>query len=112
MKAIEEILTEILDLGEGWVMKDMKVDRRIKEIDIFIEYKNSAGYFPDTKELLDIYDLGSPRRIRHLDIFDYKCYLNARIPRVRNGKKEVRNIALKWADERVSFSYLFEIRVI
>jgi transposase len=112
MKAIEEILTEILDLGEGWIIKDMKVDRKIKEIDIFIEYKNSTGYFPDTKELLDIYDLGSPRRIRHLDIFDYKCYLNARIPRVRNGQNEVRNIALKWADERVSFSYLFEIRVI
>ena len=112
MKSIEEILTEILELGDGWVIKDMKVDRKIKEIDIFIEYTNSTGYFPETKELLNIYDYGSSRRIRHLDLFEYKCYLNARIPRVKNGKLGVRNIVLKWADERVSFSYLFEYRVI
>ena len=112
MKSIEEILTDILELGDGWVIKDLKVDRKIKEIDIFIEYTNSTGYFPETKELLSIYDYGSSRRIRHLDLFEYKCYLNARIPRVKNGKLGVRNIVLKWADERVSFSYLFECRVI
>jgi transposase len=112
MKSIEELLTDILELGDGWVIKDMKVDRKVKEIDIFIEYTNSTGYFPETKELFNIYDYGSSRRIRHLDLFEYKCYLNARIPRVKNGKLGVRNIVLKWADERVSFSYLFEFRVI
>jgi transposase len=112
MKSIEEILTDLLDLGEGWVILEMKIDKKVKEIDIFIEYTNSTGYIDETKELLKIYDYGSERRIRHLDLFEYKCYLNARIPRVKNGKLGVRNIVLKWADERVSFSYLFECRVI
>lgn len=112
MKSIEEVLLEILELGEGWIVKDVKIDKIIKEIDIFIEYTNSTGYFPETKELLNIYDYGRIRRIRHLDLFEYKCYLNARIPRVKHGKLGVRNIVLSWADERVSFSYLFEFRVI
>ncbi len=112
MKNIEETLVEILELGEGWIVKDVRIDKKIKEIDIFIEYTNSTGYFPETKELLNVYDYGSSRRIRHLDLFEYKCYLIARIPRVKNNKLEVRNIVLKWADERVSFSYLFESRVI
>jgi transposase len=112
MKSLEELLIDILELGDGWVIKDMKLDRKVKEIDIFIEYTSSKGYYPETKELLHIYDYGSSRRMRHLDLFEYKCYLNARIPRVKNGKLGIRNIALKWADERVSFSYLFECRVI
>lgn len=52
MKSIEAILAEILELGDGWAIKDMKIDRKIKEIDIFIEYTNQSGYFPETKELL------------------------------------------------------------
>ncbi len=106
MKSIAEILIEILDLGEGWIIMDKKIDKKIKEIDIFIEFISSTGYFPRNKELLNVYDYSRSRRIRHLDLFEYKCYLNARIPRVKDGKLGIRNIALKWADERVSFSYL------
>lgn len=109
---IEESLKEILDLGEFWTIQDIKVDRTIKEIDIFVEYCSTTGYFPESKESLKIYDYGKSRRIRHLDILDYKCFLNARIPRVKHETKGVRNISLKWVDERVSFSYLFESRVI
>ena len=97
MKSIAEILIEILELGEGWIIKDKKInkkiDKKIKEIDIFIEYTSSTGYFPENKELLNVYIYSSSRSIRHLDLFEYKYYLNARIPRVKDGKLGIRNIA-------------------
>ena len=112
MKTTEELLKGILNLGEGWEVKEIKIDSKVKEIDIYVEYTNATAYFPNTTENCKIYDFSNSRRIRHLDIFDYKAFINARIPRVINKATDVRVIELSWADERVSYSFLFEHKVI
>lgn len=45
-------------------------------------------------------------------MFDFKTYINARIPRVTNKKKDVNSIELCWAGNRVGFTFLFESKVI
>ena len=112
MKSTEELLKGILNLGEGWEVKDIKIDSKVKEIDIYVEYTNTTAFFSSTNEKCKIYDFSNTRRIRHLDIFDYKAFINARIPRVINESSDVRVIELSWADERVSYSYLFEHKII
>ena len=47
-----------------------------------------------------------------MDIFDYKTFINVRIPRVKNNKSEISTIELSWSGKRVSYTYLFESRVI
>jgi len=59
-----------------------------------------------------LYDFRDSCRIRHLDLFEYKTFINVRIPRVINSKTDINSIELSWADERVRFTYLFESRVI
>ena len=61
-----------------------------------------------TNETCNIYDFRPTRRLRHLDIFDYKTFINVRIPRVKNKKFQISTIDLDWADKRVSYTYLFE----
>jgi transposase len=117
MKSTEELLKGILNLGEGWEIKDIKIDSKTKEIDIYVEYTKTTAYFPKSIEQCKIYDFSNTRRIRHLDIFDYKAFINARIPRViaerrPNEALDVRVIELSWADERVSYSFLFEYKII
>ena len=112
MQKLEELLVQVLNLGSGWVVNSLEVDGRVKEIDIYVEFTDDVSFFPGTKEVVKVYDRGPMRRIRHLDLFEYKTFINARIPRVKNKESDIRNIALSWADERVSFSSLFESKVI
>ncbi len=111
MKHID-ILEQLLNFGADWEITDILVNSDFKEINLYLRYTKSTGIFPDTKEEYEIYDLSLERRIRHLDLFEYKTFIVVRIPRVKNNKSEVRTIKLGWADKRVSFTYLFENKVI
>jgi len=111
MENIESILTQLLNFGEGWIVKELKIDETIKEVDIFLEYIKSVG-LDDANNCFKIYDFGKMRRIRHLDLLQYKCFLNYRTPRIKNEKGQVRSLTLPFVDKRVSFSYLFENKVI
>jgi len=109
---IEKFLSRLLNFGDDWEVKDIFVNNELKEIDIFIEYTSPIGIFPSTKEVCKVYDYKGSRRLRHLNIFEYKTYINARIPRVINDKLEVNIVELSWADSRVSYTYSFEDSVI
>jgi len=103
---------KILNLGECWEIEDILINAQFKEIDIFVEYTNPTGMCPKSKIDCKVYDFRATRRFRHLDILEYKTFINARIPRVINKKLEVNTIELSWAGNRVSYTYLFEYRVI
>lgn len=108
----KDFFNRILNLGEGWEIKDILINSHFKEIDIFIEYTKATWSCPTSKTECKIYDYRPTRRFRHLDIFEYKTFINGRIPRVINEKLEVNSIELSWAGNRVSYTYLFENRVI
>lgn len=108
----KDFFNRILNLGEGWEIKDILINSHFKEIDIFIEYTKAIWSCPTGKTECKIYDYRPTRRFRHLDIFEYKTFINGRIPRVINEKLEVNSIELSWAGNRVSYTYLFENRVI
>jgi len=108
----KQFLRRLLKLGEEWSIEDVLVNENLKEIDLFVKYTKLTGLCPITKKESRLYDFRDTRRIRHLDLFEYKTFINVRIPRVINSKSEINSIELSWADERVGFTYLFEIRVI
>jgi len=106
------LLTRLLNLGTDWVVKDIILNTDFKEIDIYVEYTHRTGECPLTKEKCKIYDFRESRRFRHLDLFEYKTFINARLPRVINNKSEINTIDLIWAGQRVGYTYLFENKVI
>jgi transposase len=106
------LLERLLHFGEAWHVDDIQVNESFKEIDILISYTKNTGICPILKSEQKIYDYGDLRRIRHLDLFEYKTFINTRIPRVINDKNDVTSIDLSWADSRVSYTYLFECKVI
>jgi hypothetical protein len=44
-----DLFNRILNLGEGWEVKDILVNTSMMEVDVFIEHSKSTGYFPSTK---------------------------------------------------------------
>jgi transposase len=107
-----KLLTQLLNLGTDWVVKDIILNKDFKEIDIFVDYIPKTGECPLTKTECKVYDFRESRRIRHLDLFEYKTFVNVRPPRVINAKSEINTIELNWAGQRVGYTHLFENRVI
>ena len=104
----KNLIESLLNFGNNWKVNDIQLNHSFKEVDIIIEYIGKKGVCPTTKETCNIYDFRPIRRLRHLDIFDYKTFINVRIPRVKNKKSQISTIDLDWADKRVSYTYLFE----
>jgi len=112
MENLELLLTKILDFGTGWKVTEVKTDNVNVQIDLYLEYTELEGIFPGSKESSKVYDYGKKRRVRHLDLLQYKCYLNFRIPRIKNTEGLVRNINLSFIDDRVCFTHLFENKIL
>lgn len=107
-----KILEQLLNLGDDWEIVDVLINDNFKEINLYFRYTKSTGLYPESKEERKIYDFTAERQIRHLDIFEYKTFINVRIPRVKNNSGEISIIDLGWAGKRVSYTYKFESRVI
>ena len=108
----QEFFRFLLGLTFEWDIKEVKVDKAVDEIDIFIEYNSSQGICPHTKQVCSIYDLRENRRWRHLNIMQYKTYINCRVPRVINDDNKISTIEVPWSDYSSRYTYLFEEAVI
>lgn len=108
----KELFSRLLHFGEGWEIIEIIVNNDMKEIDVYIEYQKSTGLSSEEDVECAIYDYGEMRRIRHLDLFEYKTYIDVRMPRLINAKSEICTMKLGWAGSRVSYSYMFEHKVI
>jgi transposase len=108
---VKRLLDQLLDLGQGWDVKNIEINEADKLIDLYLAYSEKS--FCDFEgNLCPIYDFSEPRRIRHLDFFDFQCFLNFRIPRMKLPNGKIQNIPLNFSDKRVSFSWKFETKVI
>ena len=112
METSADFLERLLNFGDGWKIEDVEVLETKKELYLHICYTKPTAICPRTNEDSKIYDYGQERTIRHLDLFEYKTYLRFRLPRVINSSKEISSIKTSFSDERVSYTFLLENKVI
>jgi len=109
MEDFTKVLTKILQVSEPWIIQDIKVHHASKTVNVFIDFERGAK-FPCSKcnTLCKVHD-SNYRVWRHLDICDYRCYLNIKIPRTTCKTDGVRVIE-KHPFGRMSshYSYKFE----
>jgi transposase len=112
MDNISNVIDKILGLPEPWYVTEVKFDHPNKTVHITIEFKRGSqfpcsicgGNWPvhDTLE----------RSWRHLDLFDYKTMIHAKLPRTECKTHGVRVIELKLAEKGSSFTAQFETLVL
>lgn len=107
-----KFLEKLLGITSDWEVIEVKVDDEVNEIDIFLEYRRKDGICPFTKERSKVYDLREMRRWRHLNIMQYKTYINCRVPRVINKEGKISSIEVPWSDYSSRYTDLFEEAVI
>ena len=76
----------LLGLGDEWKITELEFDQESGEVRLRI--KERAGLLPKQRCPADegevsIYDHGREREWRHLNVFEHKCYIQARLPRMK-----------------------------
>lgn len=109
----KQLFNQLLNLGSHWQVVSVDYDYQdSNKIVISIEHINNKAQDPKTNEMLSIYDHAPIRQWRHLDVMQYKTYLQARLPRIKDKQGKVLTITPPWADKSVQYTSLFEIYVI
>ena len=92
-----DALSVLLEVEKPWVLTKIDLHPKNKVIDVFIDFKKGSTFScMQCDELCSVHD-SSFRRIRHLDIFEFQCYLNIRMPRIKckeHGIKTIRSTKL------------------
>ena len=105
------IFTAALNLNAPWFIEKVRLEKgeRKEQIHITISHKKGSCFNYEGQEY-PVYD-HRDRVWRHLDFFQYECYLHVAVPRVKTKDNSVRLIAVPWAAPGSSFTLLFELKI-
>ena len=109
---------EILRLGIGieppWKLVGQRLDtsKRPHELHLQVEPERGAPYFcPQCRESCPTHDFRE-KTWRHLNFFQYPCYITAPVPRVKCPRHGVVQLIVPWVRTGTDFTLWFERRVL
>ena len=107
----EIFFEKLLNFGSDWKVERIDFNEN-NEVDIYLKWdlKSFKKTHVDTFEL--VHDYRDYRRWRHLDILQFKTFINAKIPRVKLKDGTIKSVETPWASEGNRHTFLFEILVI
>ena len=108
----KQILTALLQLSAPWYIVRIDVDVAKEEAHIFVDHQPSRLPCPTCGAQCPVEDHADDRTWRHLDMWQAKTYIHARMPRIRCSTHGVLRIAIPWSEPNSRFTMAFEERVI
>ncbi|MXX97499.1 MAG: ISL3 family transposase [Rhodothermaceae bacterium] len=108
MEAVPEFaVRHSLHLGSDWTIDRMRLDAEAQRIDIYISHAGRRLICPKTGETGTLYDHRKARSWRHLDWFQFQCFVHCRVPRVKSCAG-VNTIEVPWSSASQRFTEAFE----
>jgi len=112
----EEIFATAIGIQSPWYIKSVQLEIEKGELNIEIDFPKGSEFQYIDEETGEIqyykaYDT-SVKTWRHMNFFQYRCYLKARIPRVQIQNGKVKQIKASWEGNTSGFTLLFEAFVI
>jgi transposase len=104
-----DLFQKALCLCPSWYVKGSVFSLDKKLLTIQIDFTKGAHFScPDCGQAdCPVHDT-QDHKWRHLNFFQYECYLEARVPRVRCKRCGVKLVKVPWARPHCGFTYLFE----
>lgn len=99
----------LIGITPPWVLREVKTQHRNMVIDVYIDYiRGSKFHCQSCGSLCPVHD-SSVKRVRYLDLFDYRCYLNIKVPRTNCSRCGVK-VTHKdpWSRKGSHLSFKFE----
>lgn len=105
-----EIFTIALGVESPWFIKEINFVLDInkkKELHIYFDFEKGSRFKNEVGDLQPAYDT-EERRWEHLNFFEHRCYIHARVPRVKQSDGKFRIVSVPWARAGSGFTLLFE----
>lgn len=94
--------------GTPWRVVSNGFEGEPSALELRLDFERGSRFpCPECGELCPVHD-SAERRWRHLNFFQYRCDLVARVPRIRCEKHGVLQPRVPWAREGSGFTLLFE----
>ena len=109
----KELFALGLGLERPWRIKSIELESTKAEkgtLHIYLDYKKGSKFEYEGSNY-SVYD-HHDRTWQHLNFFEHKCYLHARVPRIKTEEGKVKLVRVPWAGKGSSFSYKFEADII
>lgn len=106
----KEIFVLALGLQAPWEIKEVRfesITEYERELHIYIDFKRGYKFTTRIGEQTVAYDT-EERQWQHLNFFQHKCYLHARVPRLKDSEGGIHQVQVPWARNGSGFTLLFE----
>ncbi len=108
MEVLESLFAKALRLESPWKITKVEFHEGKGVIKVFVDFpKGSVFCCPVCGKEVKAYDT-TEKEWRHLNFFQYACYLTVRVPRIGCPADGILQIAVPWAREGADFTFLFE----
>ena len=105
-----DIFTLALGLQSPWYVEKVEFLNSLemeRELHIWINFKRGGEFVLDDGSRGSAYDT-TDKTWRHLNFFQHKCFLHARVPRILNKEGKPRVVCTPWARPDSGFTLLME----
>jgi transposase len=107
MDKSEAILEKILlPLSLSWRISDVRVNETTESVEVVLQY--TLPYIEVEGKRYSIYDHRPVRKWRHLDLWQYKTYISASLPRYKDENGFYHTIEVSWAEPSEQMTVLLE----
>ncbi len=108
----EELFSAALGIQSPWYIEAINLDLPKGELNITVNFKRGSKFEYVDKQTGETgeykaYDT-QEKKWRHMNFFQYRCYLHARIPRVKLGDGKIKQVKAPWEGVAHGFTLLFE----
>lgn len=105
------LFTAALGLSGPWRVTRSEFDVEAAQLDLYLDFERGARFGCPAKDCAQggcvVHDTAD-KTWRHMDFFQHKAFLHARLPRVCCPEHGVRQVSVSWARPGSGFTMLFE----
>lgn len=105
-----QLFEQALSLSTPWYVERVEFKTAIdqsNELHIYLNFKRGAKFNDAQETLCSVYDTVE-REWQHLNFFQHRCVLHARVPRIKTSSGEIKRVEVPWARPNSGFTLLFE----
>ena len=102
-----------LGISEPWYISDVAMQQSEKdpsrmEMRIKVDFREGSKFpYPGEAEAVSVYDTHE-KTWRHINFFQYRCYITARVPRVKLSNGKIKTVEVPWGRVGSGFTLMME----
>ena len=102
---LRNIFSMALGINEPWYITEVRFDPKQKRLDIDLDFTKGSKFAVNGTGSFGAYDTVK-KSWRHLNFFEHECYLNARVPRVKDEDGTLHTVSPGWSGLSNGFTLL------